>query len=350
MMHATDVIAHLVVAVAAHVRGDGAPPHLQAVLACIRSWHALDAVQSLQLSIHTNNGAAIAALLARRGTSERLPAGLRMRVISWTGNKAFMLAHAHLHEWAAIVAAEQRSLVTAFIHLEDDVCPSAEALRSWADDDALLHESGAAGAGFQRGFYRWEATRLPHQMSQQQAVHGKYNDAYVHARAAAWRARANASLGERFVLDERQRRRFRPPAPLTCASPTPCAVSSPVGQHTRPPQWCAAFPSVAVLSPRSRAFISFANPYSAITAARRSLVEKFLLHSRGWNLSTPSVLHLAPSSDPRSATDYAASVHRSTGPATRALIQAMDDSIHSTRTRADAAHWPRGSFRTRHKA
>lgn len=62
------LLADVVVSIAAYVPKPyvEAPPHLAAVLGCIASWRALAAIRTLSLTIHTNNDAVIAQLLARR--------------------------------------------------------------------------------------------------------------------------------------------------------------------------------------------------------------------------------------------------------------------------------------------
>ena len=313
-------LRYTVVDVAAHAPAPGvAPRHLASVLRCIRSWRALTAIDSLRLTVHTNDVGAIASVLSALPAA---PRGWSERVASWSKRSkregSFILAHAHLHSWAAIVA-NQTSLATAFVSLEDDVCPSAEAIAAWAADESLLVASGAAAHGFQRGFYRFEVTRTA--LPEQSRPGAKYSDAFVRARAAAWRAAHNVSLGERFVLDERLRRKFQPRPPATCDT-APCL---PQLAHDHPSQsarassvtWCAHYPTVVVHGrptadeygsdrathgdyaaragggPSSstaqagvRAFVSLANPYSAITAASRALVESFLLHSSGWNTTS----------------------------------------------------------------
>jgi len=251
----------------------------------------------------------------------------------------YLLTHAHLHAWSSIVA-NPTSRATAFVHIEDDLCLSARELATWAHDTALLEGAGASGAGFLRGFYRFEVTKAGREMHWQRvkdlktatAATTKYKPEFINARAATWRAAHNVSLGERFVLDERLHRRFMSPL---CDGP-PCFTDTPlldpgriswlarsrfgtnsttslgavsVGEAANPTDamtdagmasssvrnasgvgswWCSNYPTLVVHRPAlpPRAFIALANPYSAITAAPRSLVADFLLRSRGWNSTT----------------------------------------------------------------
>ena len=252
-------------------------------------------IRSLTLTVHTNNAATVNALLARHGY--RLNGvGWSVRVRPWSatqhttkGGKAkpnnFMLAHAHLDSWTTIVA-DPTSNATSFIHLEDDVCPRVEGLVSWAEDEALLLNSGAASSGFQRGFYRFEVTRHANEMPPP-GPNSRYSHEYISRRAAWWRGQANVSFGERFVLDERIARKYSPIPPRTCDE-LPC---DPMVNGTRSSsswRWCANYPTLVIMKQhphqQPRVFASLANPYSAMTAASRPLLEAFLLRSRGWNL------------------------------------------------------------------
>ena len=177
---AASVLAHLHVDVAAFVRKDRPPAHLAAVLACVASYRALRKrgfVRTIELAVHTNDPTAVRALVNQHAATLQQPvtsdepgaAWWTLHVVPWDAKRAahdagarannFLLAHAHLHRWLALVQPEARANATAFVHLEDDVCPSAAGLLSWAHDEALLRNSGASACGFQRGFYRFEVVR-----------------------------------------------------------------------------------------------------------------------------------------------------------------------------------------------
>ena len=366
---AASILAHLHVDIAAFVTPGWwpdirhtAPPHLGTVLACVASYRVLRSaglVRSMSLAIHTNNEEAIAPLAARlrahgfggdpKWVARVQPWDAKLAAAGGRANN-FMLAHAHLHRWSRLVA-DANSNATAFVHLEDDVCPRVESLVAWAEDEALLRNSGASAAGFQRGFYRFEVTRPSHEMPPP-GPKSKYTREYIARRARTWRATHNISYGERFVLDERLHRKYSPVYGRKCDD-TPCdarpsAMASSnrtaganlnanlganvsdahaAGALTRAGRprfgWCAEYPTVAVhdsqpsaqvsgsaaphvranysSSPtssmlpgggRDRVFTSLANPYSAITAASRPLVESFLLHSTGWRMDSDSSLRL----------------------------------------------------------
>ena len=171
------ILAHVRVDIAAYARGGQPPPHLSTVIACVRSWRVVRAIRSLVLTVHTNDAAAAAPLLATDAPQRLLsrrdasPIAWSERVSPWrpasssSKSKPFLLAHAHLHAWQQEVRADQEpsngtaihgtrpplfARSTAFFHLEDDVCPSPEGVASWAEDEALLIASGASAAGFQR--------------------------------------------------------------------------------------------------------------------------------------------------------------------------------------------------------
>lgn len=337
-LDAGHILAHVRVDVAAYARGGHPPPHLSAVIACVRSWRVIRAIKSLTMTVHTNNASAVARMLATDEPDASSPSHIRAGkapAIAWrelvapwhpgTSSKAkpFLLAHAHLRAWQQDVAADRpENGTTAFVHLEDDVCPNPEGIVSWAEDEALLIASGASAAGFQRGFYRFEVTRAAAEFPASRAWskpagNGKYSHAFVAARAAAWRSAHNISLGERFVLDERQLRRFHPAVSRRCDH-APCSPperrlraqqrhgggdgGGSSAQQARDADWtqvalqpaalqrtyCASYPTLAVATAEARAhrvFVALANPYSAITAASRPLVRAFLLHSNGWDLA-----------------------------------------------------------------
>ena len=327
-----DILRHVVVSVAAYAESGHEPRHLESTLECVSSWLGIAAIETVELTVYTNNEAAIAPIVGRLKAS---PPRWNVVTSLRAHRRSYMLTHAHLADWAAIAARLSRA--SAFIHLEDDLCPSPASLVSWAKDESLLDASGAAAAGFQRGFYRFEVTRPASEMSWQRVVglhtatasNTKYTAAFINARAAAWRAKYNITLGERFVLDERMHRRFQSPV----CTDWPCglqpqeegdmeaATSMPLGEqatlhlggkrlaksgrrhrkssttarkrsHVSTERlngstgWCSNYPTlVAKHAGVHRAFIALSNPYSAITAAPRSLVEAFLLRSRGWNMS-----------------------------------------------------------------
>lgn len=276
--------------------------NLAAVLACIRSWANLTAVERADLVVHTNDVGALEPLVRSSGwpalRDGSAPPGLTARLAPWSsragdvqGGKRnpFELPHAHLHDWAAIVA-DRASGATAFINLEDDVCPDAAALAAWAADEAALVASGAAAAGFQRGFYRYEVTRSPQDLPPMLKVPhqacGRRSAAacaeFVASQAARWREKAGVALGERLVVDEYVPRVYRPAPPRRCDARPPCDLQAGV-------QWCAAFPLLVVgrgdasAAAPLRVFAALKNPYSAITASSRALVTAFLLHSAGWD-------------------------------------------------------------------
>ena len=293
------LLRHIVVNVAAYTSAAYRPRHLHAVLECVRTWLNIEGVTSVSLTIDTNDPASIEPLIRQLQPS---PPRWRVMIAAWDSRahrgRTYMLTHAHLFSWAAI-AANATSKATAFIFLEDDLCPSAAALAAWASDTALLEASGAAAAGFQRAFYRYEITRSASDMHWQRvkdlktATAGvtKYLATFINARAAAWRAAHNVSLGERFVLDERRPRAFR----ASHCSALPCTVANASMTPGRKGGWCSNYPTLTVATlanasgqSTTRAFIALANPYTAITAASRQLVTSFLLGSRGWNRTRPT--------------------------------------------------------------
>ena len=327
-----DLLAHLVVGVAAHVSQGVAPRHLGATLACVVSWRRVSV--SVALTVYTNERAATVAVVHSSLPPPSPPtwrASVSEQRRQQRRGNAYALTHSHLWDWAHVVA-NASSTATAFVHLEDDLAPSIEALRSWAHDEALLEASGAAAAGFQRGFYRYEVTRPASEMHWQRvrdlktatASVSKYTAEFINGRAAAWRAANNVSLGERFILDERMPRRYKawgcdarvPPCTPGEADPasvldrqnasggiiTSSSSSATLGPRARTAaRWCTNYPTLVVSSAVDagaaaatsmargptghRAFVALANPYSAITAAPRRLVARFLLASNGWNLS-----------------------------------------------------------------
>ena len=310
------LLRHLIVGIAAHVpqlARSVTPRHLPNTLECIRTWHKI--AGKVELTVFTNNGSAVWPVVKQNllplpqdwkvaVTSSEAGAATSLRVRR--KSNPFGLTHAHLYSWAAIVA-DLTSTASAFVHLEDDVCPSADSLLSWARDTALLQAAGASDAGFQRGFYRYEVTRPAHEMHWHRvkglktasASATKYTAEFINTRAAQWRAAHNVSLGERFLLDERLHRRFKSKrcdglpcwldgkldgSPGTSSSRVPAASN--VSGSTA--GWCSNYPTLVVHQKqpgqqRPRAFVALSNPYSAVTAARRELVAAFLLHSRGWN-------------------------------------------------------------------
>ena len=286
------LLRHLRVTVATHVRPAAAgahattSAHLPGVLSCVRSWASLKVIESAALTVYTNDLNAVQPLLHSIDWSAAPSWTARATKPNLHGHP-FDLVHAHLHEWAAIVA-EPTSAATAFVHLEDDVCPSSEALAAWADDEGLLIRSGVAAAGFQRGLYRYEVTRRGEDMPPPPP--GRYSAEFINRRAAEWRAAHGVALGERLVVDELRRRAFSPVWPRPCDTRPPCDAPSSA------PSWCASFPIVAVRgagqSP-SRVFVALKNPYSAMTLASRQLVSDFLLRSNGWNRSMPSAMSAA---------------------------------------------------------
>ena len=113
---ASDILHSVRVDVAAYSRAGRSPTHLAAVVACVRSWRSVAEIQSLHLTIHTNDAPVVNALLEPYELTKKLPPNWRLSVAPWTkrAKKPYMLAHAHLREWARIVA-DELSPGTAFI-------------------------------------------------------------------------------------------------------------------------------------------------------------------------------------------------------------------------------------------
>ena len=83
-----------------------------------------------------------------------LPDGVTLAV-AVSALHGYTMSRAHLSEWAAL-AQDPASRFSAFVYLEDDIELTTAALRAWDTDEGRLVASGASGAGFHRGFFRYE--------------------------------------------------------------------------------------------------------------------------------------------------------------------------------------------------
>lgn len=103
-------LASVRVDVAAFARHGQPPHHLHATLSCIKSWRAITELTTLDLVVHSNDEFAIRRALDQTGVVQsHLPRAWSVRVASWDRNqRGFMLAHAHLSEWAALVSGATR--------------------------------------------------------------------------------------------------------------------------------------------------------------------------------------------------------------------------------------------------
>ena len=155
---APPLLSHVVVGVTAFVSDSYTPRYLPMTLECIAKWRKV--VGMLELTVFTNAEHTVRLVVEQH--FRPLQPGWHVKVSAWAHgisatarSRGYLLTHAHLHTWSAMVASPKYSKATAFVHLEDDLCPNADAMRAWARDVSLLEASGAASSGFQRGFYRY---------------------------------------------------------------------------------------------------------------------------------------------------------------------------------------------------
>jgi hypothetical protein len=239
---AVTALTHIRVAIATYWTKNPALRKDRWLEACVRAvakWPDEPLVRTVVATVYVNDvGLARASAAVARVAP--LPDGVTLAV-AVSALHGYTMSRAHLSEWAAL-AQDPASRFSAFVYLEDDIELTTAALRAWDTDEGRLVASGASGAGFHRGFFRYELSS-----------------------ADDGGQRADG----RYVVDERRTRWWNNGS--CAAAATECGADA---------AYCASHPFVRVR--RHGLFVALHNSYFAATVATKAHVAAFA-RTRGWN-------------------------------------------------------------------